>query len=118
MAMSLPSLEELRIHDCAALRALPENLGDVPHLNTLTLMDLPALQELPTSLCNARKLRHMRIECDNLKPPSEQHLPPNLSEESQKSLSELQPSNTALKGRNALAPQIRLASTKIAYLTC
>jgi len=83
---SFTRLEELYRLRCPLLTALPEDLGDLPHLRSLTLLNLPSLQDLPRSLCNARKLTHMEVreerDCVNLRPPSEKHLPPNLCGES------------------------------------
>ncbi|CAI5992054.1 unnamed protein product [Closterium sp. NIES-64] len=50
LSATLSSLRFLEISDCASLISLPEDLGQLPALDTLLLLKLPSLERLPDSL--------------------------------------------------------------------
>ncbi|CAI5503246.1 unnamed protein product [Closterium sp. Naga37s-1] len=50
LSATLSSLRFLEISDCASLTSLPEDLGQLPALDTLLLLKLPSLERLPDFL--------------------------------------------------------------------
>ncbi|WP_185910705.1 type III secretion system leucine-rich repeat domain-containing effector XopL [Xanthomonas cerealis] len=70
----LPSLKKLHLKNCAELRALPSNLGQLRHLEELDLRGCNNLDTLPQSIrelpgnCTIRVPQHLQNQLDPLRP--------------------------------------------------
>lgn len=88
---TIPSIEELILEDCVALKEVHQSIGDLKELVLLNLKDCKRLPTIPGSICQVKSLRFLNIcGCSKIN-----KLPNNIGD--MESLSEFLADGTSIK---------------------